>query len=368
VTAMGRKERIAVEIIAGAAVILGVFVALRERAGPGRSLWPRGRVSIDSGYHEVMGTFARVAAVAMDEDTAKECIRKALEQVELVDELMSDYKEDSEISVLNREGFARAVRVSEATFEVLQRSVEYSRLTAGAFDVTVGPLVELWRAAGEVNKPPEEGELEEARAKVGWEKMVLDANDLSVRFLAEGMRVDVGGIAKGYAIDAAVAAMQEGGAIGAMVDVGGDIRCFGAPPPGRERWLIGLQDPRRIRELPGTGELLLTLKLLNAAVATSGDYRRYVVIEGKKHSHIVDPTEAPAGGSTRGGSVSSVTVIAEPPAGGIDADALATAVSVMGAKAGLSLIEELPHVEAIVVSPGGGLSLAKTSGAQRYIK
>ena len=272
---MGRKERIAVEIIVGAAVILCVFAALRERAGSARSLWPRGRVSIDSGYHEVMGTFARVVAVAIDEDTAKECAKKALEKLELVDELMSDYKEDSEISVLNREGFGRAVRVGEATFEVLERSVEYSRLTAGAFDVTVGPLVELWRAAGEANKPPDAGELQEARGKVGWEKMVLDANDLSVRFLTEGMRVDLGGIAKGYAIDAAVAAIQEVGAMGAMVDVGGDIRCFGAPPAGKERWLIGLQDPRRTSDVPGSGELLLSLKLINAAVATSGDYRRF---------------------------------------------------------------------------------------------
>jgi len=365
---MRRKERIAVEIIVGAAVILGVFAALRQRAGPARSLWPRGRVSIDSGYHEVMGTFARVVTVAMDEDTAKECARKALEQLELVDELMSGYKEDSEISVVNREGFARAVRVSEATFEVLERSVEYSRLTAGAFDVTVGPLVELWRAAGEANRRPEEGELQEARAKVGWGKMVLDANDLSVRFLAEGMRVDLGGIAKGYAIDAAVAAIQEGGAVGAMVDLGGDIRCFGAPAAGRERWLVGLQDPRKASDVAGGGEILLTLKLVDAAVATSGDYRRFVLVEGEKHSHIIDPAGGQTGGAAGRGLLSSVTVIAEPPLGGLDADALATAVSVMGAEAGLALVEELGHVEAIVISLEGGLTLAKTSGAERYVK
>jgi thiamine biosynthesis lipoprotein len=110
------------------------------------------------------------------------------------------------------------------------------------------------------------------------------------------------------------------------------------------------------------------LKLINSAVATSGDYRRFVLVEGEKHSHIIDPAGGQTAGGARGGLLSSVTVIAEPPLGGLDADALATAVSVMGAQAGLALVEELGHVEAIVISLEGGLTLAKTSGAERYLK
>jgi thiamine biosynthesis lipoprotein len=279
--------------------------------------------------------------------------------------LLSDYKSDSEISLLNRDAFGRAVKVSKSTFEVLQKSNEFSRLSNGAFDITIGPLVDLWRSAAEANSVPDEAELEQVRSKVGYEKLCLDANEMTVRFAVDGMKLDLGGIAKGYAIDRAVEAMQTGGAVGGLVDVGGDIRCFGMPPEGKETWRIGLQNPDVSREsdqfLTGVaGRVLKVLKLKNAAVATSGGYRRFVLIGGKKYSHIMDRR---TGESAE--NMSSVTIISQ---NAVDADALATAVSVMGAEKGIALIEKIPQTEAILISAPPEYKLIKTVGVEKYIE
>jgi len=281
-------------------------------------------VKVDSGHQLVMGTFARVVVVAENQGAGKECIQAALAEIHKVDELMSDYRSESEISRVNKEAFEHAVEVSESTYEVLQRSVEFSELTAGAFDVTVGPLMDLFHNAEKDAAAPSEEQIAEAMSKVGFEKLKLDSQNRTVRFAVEGMRLDLGGIAKGYAIDKAIEAARRCGATGAMIDIGGDIRCFGSPPEGREHWLIGVQDPNSAMEGIAGGKLLLTLKVTNAAVATSGDYRQFVLIEGKRRSHIMDRK---TGTSSEG--LSSVTIIAK---NATDADALATAVSVMGAE------------------------------------
>ena len=279
---------------------------------------------------------------------------------------MSDYKSDSQISQVNRSAFKRAVKVSKSTFEVLQRSVDFSRLTEGAFDITVGPLVDLWCSAGKENSAPSDSELAAARSKVGYDKLILDANEMSVRFAVEGMRLDLGGIAKGYAIDKAIEAMQKSGAAGGMVEIGGDVCCFGVPAGGKDNWLVGLQDPSKPVEGISSGELLLALKLKNGAVATSGDYQQLVLIKGREYSHIID---SKTGTSAKG--LSSVTVICENAA---DADTLATAVSVMGAEKGLALIETIPETEAILIPASVGTTsqqkykLIKTSGAEKYVK
>jgi len=215
---MNVRRRIVIEIALGVVLIAGLYLGRRTRQV---GIWPVGRVEVDSKYHEVMGTFGRAVAVAMRRETAQKCVEAAMEQVRNVDALMSDYKKDSEISRVNRQAFGSAVKLSAATYEVLERSVELSQMTDGAFDITVGPLVDLWRSAEEANTIPNEAELAAARAKVGYEKLILDANEMSVRFGVEDMRVDLGAIAKGYSIDKAIEAMQKLGAIGGMVDVGG---------------------------------------------------------------------------------------------------------------------------------------------------
>jgi len=323
------------------------------------------RIEADGGYRLVMGTFAHLKSIARDPQTAKECVEAAFAELKKVDDLMSDYKSDSEISRVNRDAFERAVKVDESTFQVLQKSADFSRLSGGAFDITIAPLAQLWHTAAESNSVPTDVELEQARSKVGYEKLILDPNELIVRFNVDGMKLDLGGIAKGYAIDKAIEAMRAGGAIGGMVDVGGDIRCFGLPPKGKKTWRIGLQNPAETdsgeQTLAGTADqVLMVLKFNNAAVATSGGYRRFVLIEGKRYSHIINRTTG-----TSAEALSSVTIISQ---NALDADALATSVSVMGPEKGLTLIEKIPYTEAILITPSPEYRLIKTTGAEKYME
>ena len=332
------------------AIMVAVALLVRKLAAP------KGP-QLQSGYggsRLVMGTFANITAVAEDAETIKASIEAAFDKLVEVDEMMSDYKADSELSVVNRDAFVGPVEVSDELLAVLKASVDYSRKTQGAFDITVGPVVELWRRTATDGTKPGEEELAEARARVGYEKLILDEENKTVRFAVEGMKLDLGGIAKGYAVDRAIAEMKKAGAAGGLIDVGGDICCFGVSPKFNNIWRVGLEDPS------GASMYLLVLNLSDTAIATSGDYRRFVVVDDKRYSHIIDPaTTASAGGLT------SVTVIA---ATAMDADALATAVSVMGQAKGLGLIESIDNAEAIVIPADEKLEFVKTSGAEAYIR
>ena len=318
------------------------------------------RVKADSGYQLVMGTFARVVAVTKDAATGTQCVEAGMAEIRKVNELMSDYNQESEISRVNSQAAQKAVQVSESTFEVLEKSVEFSKLTDGAFDITVGPLVDVFHKTKEERVAPTQAQIAQARAKVGYENLILDKENRTVRFAVDGMRLDLGAIAKGYGVDKAIEAARRGGALGVMVDIGGDVRCFGEPPEGRDYWRIGLQDPNSAVEGMNAGGLVLTLKVKNTAVATSGDYQQFALIDGKRYSHIMNRK---TGMSVEG--LSSVTIIAD---NATDADALATSVSVMGPVKGIALIEKLPNAEAIILTSQPNPDILKTSGADQYIR
>ena len=348
---MGKRTAV---IVAVAAAIL-LVLTLRHTA-----LSADDPVQVDGGYHIVMGTFSRVVVLARSEAVAQDCAQAALDVQRRVDEMMSTYIVDSELSQVNRRAFDEPVQVSEETFDVLHKAQYFSELTGGAFDVTIGPLSDLWRRAGDANVPPTETEIAEARSRVGYDKLLLDPDARTVRFAVEGMKLDLGGIAKGYAIDKSVERMKRAGATGGMVDIGGDVRCFGTPPKGKSAWVVGLQDPAIAPDDMATDKLLLLLQVTDAAVTTSGDYRRFTEIQGHRQSHIMD-TESGRGAN----KLVSVTIIA-PDA--TSADALATAVSVLGAEKGLALIERLPNTEAVLIPHADNPQPILTSGADAYIR
>ncbi len=314
-------------------------------------------VEFESGYRLVMGTFARVIIVAPNSNIAQKAAADAFAAIEKVDNLMSDFKADSDIGIVNKEAFQREVQVSEDTFEVIQRSIGFSKLTDGTFDITVGPLMDLFRKSKETEIVPTQEEIENAKAKTGYEKLILNAASKTVRFTVEGMRLDLGGIAKGYGVDKAIEAIQKTGAIGALVDIGGNIRCFGIPAKGKKTWLVGIQDPNEA-EKKNSG-LVMTLKITNESISTSGNYQQFVIIEGKRYSHIIDRK---TGTGTAG--LSSVTIITD---NATDADALSTAVTVMGVEKGIELIENRNETEAILI-PSGTTEYITTSGADKYIR
>lgn len=345
------KKYLRVTIVVAVPVMLLALLYMSRR--------PSRVVEVDSGHRVVMGTFSRVVVIARGEKAAQRCIEAAFDVQDRIESVMSDYQEDSELSQVNREAGRKPVAVSEMTFEVLQQSLHFSKLSGGAFDVTVGPLVDLWRKAGRTNQPPTEESLAEAHRKVGSDKLILDEKNQTVRFAVEGMRIDLGGIGKGYAVDKAVEAMRKQGALGGLVDLGGNIRCFGRPPQGQTHWRIGLQDPNVAPDESGPVKPLLVLALTNESVATSGNYRRFVMVQGQKQSHVIDT--ATGKGANK---LVSDTIIA-PDA--TTADALSTVVNVLGLEKGLDLIERLPSTAAILIPAEQGAAPVYSSGAKAYI-
>ncbi|MBL7215327.1 MAG: FAD:protein FMN transferase [Phycisphaerae bacterium] len=318
-----------------------------------RRLPPKGQFTIDGGYRQVMGTFARVVAVADTEPQGRSAIDAAFEKIDAIEQCMSDYDPNSLLSKVNQQAFRQPVAINDELMTVLCASMECYCLSGGAFDITVGPVVQLWRQAKKNDAAPTPKQLEQARQAVGCQNLFIDTEGQTVQFAKEGMFLDLGGIGKGYAVDRAVEILRTAGLKGGMVDIGGNLRCFGTPANGAEHWLIGLQDPANDENI------LLKLKMDDRAVATSGDYRRFVVLDGQKHSHIINPATADSAQS-----LSSVTIIA-PTA--MAADALSTTVTVLGDQKGLGLIESITDVEAILIPHSEKLSFEKTSAADRYI-
>ena len=277
----------------------------------------------------IMGTMVEITVIPPDD----EAIKAAFEEIKKVDVLMSTYKENSEVSILNREG---ENRLSAETLQVIREAINFSEITGGAFDITCRPLINLWKKAKKEKVIPSPEQIKEALSLVGYEKILLEGE--MVRFKQKGMQIDLGGIAKGYAVDRAIEALRKNGIRRALVNAGGDLYALGSGPGG-EKWQVGIQDPRQENKLLGI------IKVKDAGVATSGDYRRYFTIEGRRFSHIVDPKT----GQTVQDVPMSVTVIA-PDA--TTTDALATGVFVLGPHAGIELIESLPQVEGMIVGEG----------------
>ncbi|MBD3235274.1 MAG: hypothetical protein GF330_01055 [Candidatus Eisenbacteria bacterium] len=338
----------------------------------------------------VMSTLATITLISGDSDRAVRATEAGFAALDSVEAWMSAHSGEGDLARINAAAFDADVVVSPATFDVLRAALAAGERSGGAFDVTIGPLIQLWRRCAESGRLPTEEEIEAARARVGYRKVGLDSLRRTVRFGAPGMRIDLGGIAKGYAIDRAVAAIRDAGIGDGIVEVGGDLRCFGRIPAaligeaaslpvrtlrrrsdeqargardtGAEEGGVSREPPRdffpglrRTEKTPAESlrawplgvqspfgeDLLGKMRVPEGGVATSGHYRRHIEIDGRRYSHILDPrTGRPVG------DPASVTVVA-PDA--LTADALATALTVLGMEEGLALAESLPGVEALVI-------------------
>jgi thiamine biosynthesis lipoprotein len=296
---------------------------------------------------QVMGTLARVAAWASTPDRAGTAADAAWRTFDRVDSLMSTWRDDSVLMSLNRAPVGTWVDVGPEVASVLAAALEVAELSGGAYDPTVLPLVRLWGFRGGEPSEPSPGDLAGCLALVGYRRLEVDRTGGRARRLRAGVEVDLGGIAKGYALDAATRAMRRSGAESGALDLGGNLLVFG-PEAAAE---VGLRDPR------GAG-VLAVLPLAEGAAATSGQYERFVMIGGSRFGHILDPrTGRPVPGNL------SVTVLA-PDA--MRADALATAAVVLGPESGLALLEDLPDVEGllVLVSPSGDPVLHPTTGLE----
>lgn len=228
-----------------------------------------------------MGMDARITLYSDSQDRAEKGARAAYDRIAALDTMMSDYRKDSELNRLSDGAGGHPKRVSRELFRVLQRAQEVSKNSDGAFDVTIGPLITLWRSARRSGKLPGLDELTKARASVGWEKMILDPKWQTVHLTVPGMRLDLGGIAKGYACDEAQKVLKRNGINRAIVEFGGDITVSG-PPPGKKGWTIRVPNA-------GDDQGPKDMEFANCSVGTSGDTAQFTVIGGVQYSHVVDP-------------------------------------------------------------------------------
>ena len=281
-----------------------------------------------------MGTQFNIILYARNATTATRVSNAAFNRVEQLDAIMSDYRATSELMMLCGRSGGEWVKVSGPLFDILARSQKLSALTDGAFDVTVGPLVRLWRRARRTGELPDQISLAKAMQLVGYRKLELDKKTRSVRLAKLGMLLDLGGIAKGYAADEALAVLKRNGIRSALVAAGGDV-VVSDPPPGARGWIIGIVPLERTDEPPKD-----YLCLSDAAVSTSGDSEQHVDIGELRYSHIVDPRTG-LGLTNRIG----VTVVAK---SGTVSDSVATAASVLGPERGFSLINETKGASGLI--------------------
>lgn len=302
-----------------------------------------------------MGVDFRLIFYARDAGLANRAAAAAFDRIQAIDAIMSDYRDDSELMRLAREAHQdEPVAVSSDLHFVLSHAASIGEKTDGAFDVTVGHLVRLWRRARRQHRLPREDALSTALAKTNYEFIDVDPDTPRVTLHRDDLRLDLGGIAKGYAADAALKVLRAHGIHRALVDASGDI-AVGRPPPDRDHWSVGIAQLDNTEGTPSRH-----LAIANRAVATSGDYWQFVEIDGRRYSHIVDPRN---GLGIPGPS--RVTVIAND---GTTADAWASAISVLGPDDGIRVAESIAELEAFVEFEQDGERITReTTGFAPYV-
>lgn len=288
-----------------------------------------------------MGTLFRIKLYAVDQKQAQRAFRAAFDRVAALDDTLSDYKPDSELNRLCRTAVHHPVKVSSDLFRVVSASEELSQNSGGAFDITLGPVTHLWREARKWNHLPDNTAIREAGTRCGYRKLHIDRANHTIELDQEGMQLDVGGIAKGYAADEALNVLSRLGIHSALIAASGDL-AFSDAPPGQPGWKIGVDSQDR-----PDAAFTRVLVLANGAVSTSGPTEQHLDANGTSYSHIIDPKT-----ETGLSQPISVTIVARH---GIESDGMSTAVSVLGEKRGLAFVEHQPGVAALIVTREHGV-------------
>ncbi|PYQ14963.1 MAG: FAD:protein FMN transferase [Acidobacteria bacterium] len=317
----------------GATLLAGSLLAV----SPAPSAGSAGALFRHEASRMSMGCAYAIVAYGPDGGALPGIVDSAFDEVDRIDRLMSHYRPESPLSRLNREASRGPVAVEPELFDFIAASLQYGRDSGGAFDITVGPLMKAWgffRGGGRV---PGEDELSELRRRVGYEHVVLDARARTIRFDRPGMELDLGGIAKGYAVDRAVSLLKSRRIAAALVSAGGSTLYGLGAPPGRKAWDVAVQDPG------DPGRVAVRLRLRDRALSVSGSYEKSFERDGVRYSHIMDPRSArPVQG------VLSVAVLC---GSGTAGDALDDAFFVQGVEGSRAYLQRLPATEAYFFLP-----------------
>jgi thiamine biosynthesis lipoprotein len=288
-----------------------------------------------------MGTVVEITLVGEDEEAANKATFQSFQEIKRIEHLMSPWIDSSDVTRINQSAGKEWVKVSQETLRVIKKAREISELAEGGFDITVGPLTQLWRVAREKGIPPSADELKKKLDLVNFRNVMIDQEE-KVFLKKRGMSIDLGGIAKGYAVDRAFEVLRTLGYKNLIVNAGGDLRVGGSKLD--QPWSIGIQDPR------SSEKIMATVTISDSAIATSGDYEKFFIYQGKRYHHIFNPKDGlPSDGCQ------SVTIICKE---GMVADALATAVFVLGPEKGYVLCQKLKGVDCLIVDKEGKIILA----------
>lgn len=285
-----------------------------------------------------MGSGFQISVVAKDSTEANKAINLAIDEITRIEKLISSWDPNSETSKINSNAGIKPVKVSRELFSLIERAVNISTLTDGAFDISYASMDKIWKFDGSMKKMPSAEEIKSSVSKVGFQDIILDAENTSVFLKEKGMKIGFGAIGKGYAADRAKVLLQENNIQAGIINASGDMNTWGRQPNGNE-WTVAITNPLNKTKAAAI------LPITNGAVVTSGNYEKFVQFNGTRYTHIIDPrTGYPSSG------ILSVTVFA--PKAEL-ADAIATSVFVMGIETGLNRINQLPKIECIIIDEKG---------------
>ncbi|RDY60901.1 FAD:protein FMN transferase [Flagellimonas nanhaiensis] len=294
---------------------------------------------------KLMGTRFEITVVAPNEEIGYINIDEAVWEIKRIEKLISSWDENSETSLINKNAGISPVKVSPELYDLIERAKKISEITDGAFDISYASMDNIWKFDGTMQRRPLETEIKQSVAKVGHERIILDPKSKTVFLSEAGMRIGFGAIGKGYAADRAKELLVSKQVRGGIINASGDLTTWGTKTTG-ERWLVGIANPL------SKDKVFSWLPVVESSVATSGNYEKYIVLNGEKYSHIIDPR---TGYPTKG--VNSVSVFAKHAE---LCDALATAIFIMGKDSGIHLVNQIDGVEVVVVDSDN--KIHKSSG------
>lgn len=306
---------------------------------------PATRLSIYKKVLKLMGNRFEISVVADDDEMAMQNIEKAIDEIRRIEKLLTTYNDKSQTNLINQNAGIRPVKVDREVFDIISRSKRISEITQGAFDISYGSVDKrLWNFDKEMTSLPDAAVAARMVRLINYRNIILDEARCTVMLKEKGMRIGFGGIGKGYAAEKAKQLLMQHGVTSGIVNAAGDLTAWGRQPNGKE-WTIGIADPDSARHP------FSYLNITDMAIATSGNYEKFVMFDGKKYSHTIDPkTGMPVHG------IKSVTILS--PNAEI-ADAMSTPVMIMGIKVGLDMINQIRGLECIIIEEDNTIHTSK---------
>lgn len=321
-------------------------VDVTSSASPTSESIPDGLPIVNEGYSRTETLIHTVVQIHVFHEGVEEIVDGAFKYVSEMEQLLSTNLQESDVYKINSKAGIEPVEVSPITIEIIKKAIEVGEISQGLFDISIGPIVELWKIGTPEARVPSDDEIQEALQLVDYRKIQIDEEKSTVFLEEEGMRLELGGISKGYIGSGIASYFQSNNITTAIINLGGNVVVMGTSPSNKEGWNVGVQDPDRLR-----GEVVGSQRVINAVAITSGIYERFIEEDGKFYHHIMDPRT----GYPLDNNVSAVTVFAPT---SFEGDAYSTALFMMGIDGGINFVNSLDGFEVVYIDKDKGVHLS----------